>query len=443
MDDMALKIARALAFWLVLYTTQAFSSDAQKIAKRNPLEDYVLRSDSSYDWKLVEKTRGKGFLRLRLRLTSQKWQGATWQHQMLLVSPEQVRNPTLGFLLIAGDEPMESHLHLLEQIASAAGITTAVLSHVPNQPLFGGLVEDALIAHTFEKYVESKDATWPLLFPMVKSAVRAMDAAQAAAHAELGGEIEGFVVSGASKRGWTTWLAGAVDGRVKAMAPMVIDVLNLKAQMKWAAKVYGHPSEKIHDYTNKGLVERVDDPSLREMRDWIDPYSYRDRYRMPKLLLLGTNDPYWVVDSLRHYWNDLPEPKLIYQTPNGGHDLAGAEQADQTLAAFVQMIADGEQLPRFEWAIVRDENDSKLKLEAKVRPSTTKFSLWSAQSDRRDFREATWSREEVTGNSGGIVKVSREKPNHGFRAVLIEAQLETDRHLKYKISTEARVVPDE
>jgi len=85
---------------------------------------------------------------------------------------------------------------------------------------------------------------------------------------------------------------------------------------------------------------------MQKLRSWVDPYSYRDRYTMPKLLLLGTNDPYWVVDSLRHYWNDLPDPKLVFQTPNAGHNLGGAKDAIQTLAAWFQMIADGQELPR-------------------------------------------------------------------------------------------------
>lgn len=35
----------------------------------------------------------------------------------------------------------------------------------------------------------------------------------------------------------------------------------------------------------------MDDPRMVELRQWVDPYSYRARYTMPKLLLLGTDDP--------------------------------------------------------------------------------------------------------------------------------------------------------
>src|SRR5438093_4658446 len=109
------------------------------------------------------------------------------------------------------------------ELARKTRAPVAFLYHIPNQPLLDGKKEDALIAETFVRYLKTKDGAWPLLFPMVKSLVRAMDALQDFCKKELGLEIRRFIVSGASKRGWTTWLTGAVDPRVEAIVPVVID----------------------------------------------------------------------------------------------------------------------------------------------------------------------------------------------------------------------------
>jgi len=300
-----------------------------------PLEDYVARPDTNYLWTIVTNRRVEGVTLTHLKLTSQQWREGRWTHHIQIVRPEKVRNPHIGFLFITGDGDGKSSLEMLQIVAERAGAVAAVVTRVPNQPLYEGRKEDALIAYTFDHYVKTGDETWPLLFPMVKSAVRAMDAVQEFARQNNRQKIEGFVVAGASKRGWTTWLTGAIDPRIKGIAPMVIDMLNMKAQANWAEKVYGKQSEQIRDYTDLNLIARMDDPPMVKLRSWVDPYAYRQRYnKMPKLLLTGTNDPYWTVDSMRHYFSDLPGPKLIYQTPNAGHNLGGGKEAIQTLAAF-------------------------------------------------------------------------------------------------------------
>ena len=200
---------------LVLFTTgtPAFAPPADALA------DYVHQPDTSFAWKKLEQRQVEGFTATRLECTSQTWRGNVWQHQLLVVRPPEVRNPDIALLEIGGDGAVDRTFGSLRDIASQAGAIVASINRVPNQPFYGGRREDALIAYTFDQYLKTGDTTWPLLFPMVKSAVRGMDAVQAFAEQESGHEITRFVVSGASKRGWTTWLTAAVDPRVQAIAP--------------------------------------------------------------------------------------------------------------------------------------------------------------------------------------------------------------------------------
>src|SRR5262249_10007126 len=203
-------------------------------------------------------------------------------------------------------------------LARLCGARVAVLPQVPNQPLLGNKTEDTLIAETFVRYLETKDENWPLLFPMVKSAVKAMDALQDWARREGKPVSQRFVVTGGSKRGWTTWLTGATDPRVAAIAPMVIDTLNMKAQRAHALEVWGKYRQQTHAHTRRGLTEKFEDPDGERLWKMVDPYSYRHRLTLPKLLINGLNDRYWTLDALNIYWDDLKGPKRVVYLPNAG-----------------------------------------------------------------------------------------------------------------------------
>jgi PhoPQ-activated pathogenicity-related protein len=431
----------ALVPTLLVFGLLATGPQSLAAAPADALADYVQRADDSFTWKKLEQRQVQGVTAIRLECTSQTWRGHVWQHQLLIVRPPDIRNPDIACLEISGDGEVDRAFNSLSTIATRAGAIAACINKVPNQPLYGNRREDALIAYTFDQYLKTGDTTWPLLFPMVKSAVRGMDAVQAVARKEFHQDLQRFVLSGASKRGWTTWLSGAVDPRVQAIAPRVIDMLNMKAQTQWAQKMYGAQSDRIRAYTELHLVERMDDPRMVELRRWVDPYSYRARYKMPKLLLLGTNDPFWVVDSLRHYWDGLPEPKLIFQTPNAGHDLAGGRESTPVLAAFIQMIADRQPLSRMTWEF-KSAGSNVVTLAAALNQPGKAFRLWTAASPIRDFRKAKWSDVELPANSPTNVLATIETPETGFRAYLIEAELTSGTGQALKLSTEARVTPD-
>lgn len=163
---------------------------------------------------------------------------------------------------------------------------------------------------------------------------------------------------------------------------------------------------------------------------------------MPKLLLLGTNDRYWTVDSLRHYWNDLPEPKLIFQTPNAGHDLGGGRDAVRTLAAFFESIADGYPLPKMEWKL-EDKIDGTASATVRITENAKAIRLWTAVSGNRDFRQAKWRSRTLKIQPGRSHAAADVKaPPVGYLAYLMEVEVTSPTGHPFKLSTEARVTPD-
>lgn len=406
------------------------------------LQDYVHSSENNFRWSPVNFSEEPWGTVGHYELISQNWRGHSWKHFLVIVRPKTIRNPDIAFLRISGDGNGQHHINSLRRLAEQGGAVAAVLMNVPNQPLYQNRREDALIAYTFNQYLKTADQSWPLLFPMVKSAVKAMDSVQTIVKLKHDQQINRFVLSGASKRGWTTWLAAAVDNRIAGIAPMVIDTLNMKAQLQWSEQVYGKQSTKIKDYTELNLHRKMDSKIMQQLRSWVDPYTYIQQYTMPKLLLLGTNDPYWTVDSLRHYWDELPEPKMIYQTPNARHNLNGGTQALKTLAAFFELIADQKPLPRIDWQF-KHIADSHINAQLKVNQQARKIRLWNTHSKDRDFRDNQWMTQtlNITQDSNHAT-AAIPIPKSGYQAFLLEVELQTDSGHDFKLSTTARVTPD-
>ena len=189
---------------------------------RADLDEYVKKPDPAFAWSQTSSVDTRAGTITSIKLTSQVWQGITWSHDLRVYEPREIVHPDAMLLFITGGDNErkasdDDHKQAFG-LAQLCGARVAVLPQVPNQPLLDGKTEDELIAETFVRYLQTKDENWPLLFPMVKSAVRAMDAVQAWAK-ENGKPVARFVVTGGSKRGWTTWLTGAVDDRVDRDRP--------------------------------------------------------------------------------------------------------------------------------------------------------------------------------------------------------------------------------
>lgn len=401
------------------------------------LLDYVNRPEDVFGWGLRGKIPTEHGIVYDIDLTSQEWQGIVWKHALQVFEPKEVRYPNHVLLFVGGGSngkrPGDGDIKRGLTLAKMTGARVAALSQVPNQPLFDGRVEDDLITESWLRYLETGDATWPLLFPMVKSAVKAMDAVEALAAKEWKGNIDGFVITGGSKRGWTSWLTPVADKRVVATAPIVIDVLNFQPQMRHQLETWGKFSEQIRDYSSKGLI-KLENETEREaaLRMMVDPYTYRSRLSLPKLIINGTNDPYWVVDAMRFYWFDLVGPKYILQVPNAGHGLEGGrELAYSTLSAYFRHIASDTPMPELQWTHGAGDDSLQVCIESSEPPKAAR--VWSARSPIKDFRGAEWSSQPMVEKGGNWVGTVA-KPREGHVALYGELQFEFQ-GLKYSLCT--------
>ncbi|MCS7224773.1 MAG: PhoPQ-activated pathogenicity-related family protein, partial [Armatimonadetes bacterium] len=257
------------------------------------LLNYVHRPDPVKSWsKKRSENLPSGVILHNVQLTSQRWKGIDWTHTILVAQPPKVTTQT-ALLVISGgrigsEGNTESRL-IAAQFSVLTESIVGVLLTVPNQPLFENLTEDDLLAYTFVRSLETGDPEWACLLPMTKSAVAAMDVVQEFCQRELSVIVSDFIVTGASKRGWTTWLTAVADPkRVRGIVPMVYDNLNIPAQMKHQKEVFGGYSEQISEYARRGLTDLAQTEKARPLVELIDPYYYRDRLTMPKLIINGT-----------------------------------------------------------------------------------------------------------------------------------------------------------
>ena len=414
-------------------------------AQQSPslLVNYVTRDDGAFSWVREGKTGTPiGITVHELRLTSQKWKDITWQHTLLVVQPSKVTTD-IAVLVISGgstESRGDSQTRLLAAtIAFQIQAIVAVLFAVPNQPLFDGLTEDNLIAHTFVKVLETGDKEWACLLPMTKSAVKAMDAVQQFAEKELNLKVNGFLVTGGSKRGWTTWLTAVADPkRVKGIAPIVYDNLNIPAQMRHQKEVFGGYSEQISEYEERGLLDLVvGNSKAQELVQLVDPYFYRDRLTMPKLIINGTNDRYWALDAANFYFYDLMGEKHILYVPNAGHGLEGGlDRVLRTLIAFFNRVAGRISFPKLQWQW-KEDGESRV-LAIRSEPSPKEVLVWTAKAQTKDFREAKWSSQSLTPVDGEF-KFTLTPPEQGYAAAFAEVVYEVGGQI-FSLCTTVRIV---
>jgi PhoPQ-activated pathogenicity-related protein len=447
----------------VLLTAPTSTLPTLTPAQTTALDTYVAAPDSSYGYSLSGTITGSGYNDYVLNLTSQTWSPApgiseVWQHWLQVIVPTTITSKT-AVLNIENEladnnssTPPTSADPYSVQTATTAHAITVFLPTVPNEPESfpgtGPLTEDPLVAYTLDQFLDGNGQDWPILLPMVKSAVAAMNATQSFVTSESGGglAVNNFIVTGQSKRGWTTWLTPAVDNRVVAIVPFVFDGLNLQENIANQLDTYVGVTQDIYDGDSTAVepyataFAQLGTPQGQALDAIVDPYSYINRttYDIPKYMIDSTGDQFFVPGA-QFYFSSLPGENYLDYVPNTDHSLNAA--AFTSGIDFEKAVIDGAALPQFSWTVT----DGGTQIDLNTGSTPTSVLMWQATNpNNRDFRletfGANWTSSPLANQGGGNYVAQVSLPPSGATAFFIQMQYEVD-GMTLTFTTQISTVP--
>lgn len=429
------------------------------------LDIYIAKPDDNFHWELAKTEKLEGCTVHTLHMTSQAWRTKAdvteplWKHWVAICVPDEVAHDTALLLLEGGSSSnMKNPAGVSDDIRRAALATrsvTATVYNLPNQGLYftdqrgWSRMEDSLLAYGYLKFFQTGDPEWIIRLPMTKAAVRAMDSVQAFCASEAGGkhEINDFFVAGGSKRGWATWTSAIVDKRVTGIAPCAIDVLNWGESLKHHWESLGAWTLFAADYKALGVFDWLGTPEFSALCAIEDPHSYLDRLKMPKYIMYGANDQFFMPDTTQYWWNDLQGPKWLREIPNAPHWLD--DSAYPAVSAFYGTILSEKPLPVYEFEFAPDgaivvtltpSADGTI-----VQPSTV--NLWQAWNPKaRDARGANAVYESSTLEPSGpnTYRATVTPKETGYQFYLVELVYPgPDDGTPLRFTSGCRVMPEE
>jgi len=460
-----LRIPRTLQRYIAILATILLFLGAcsAKKKKTNPFQEYISKIDPSYKYELKQTQKAEDYTAYTLKMTSQTWlsdeqtRDTLWWHWLTIVVPNNVQHKT-GLLWIGGgssnDSLPPSPQPLVVKAALETSSVTAFLHNVPFQPITFSekgekpRYEDAIIAYGWDKFLrngaDDNDATWLSRLPMTTAAQRAMDTITEVTDSKTPYTVNTFMTSGASKRGWTTWTTAIFDERVVAIAPAVIDLLNIKPSFRHHWRAYGEWSPAIDDYVEEDIMQWQYSKEFARLLEIVDPYSYLDSLDLPKYLINAASDEFFLPDSWQFYWGELPGVKALRYVPNTGHDISSTDALDNMIS-FYDLILKNKPIPEFKWRVIDD--GFELEMNPDALPDSLR--LWKANnSNARDFRlyvvDKAWSSSTLKVPQNGRMTVELQKPADGvgYSAWFVEAIYATPGGREFKQTTGVKVLPD-
>lgn len=399
------------------------------------------------------------------QLTSQFWspagaQPAKWQHNVDIFIPD---NPLSQRALVVVNNginhnikpatsvpPTDFNTTTLAAIAHATNTIVVSINNIPNQYLMyqndgKPRKEDDSVARSWTLFMDTPEEKlmMPLHLPMTAAVSQAMTLAQQ----ELKHwNINNFIVSGASKRGWTTWLSAISDPRIDAIAPFVIDLLDIRASLKHMYKSYGgNWPVAFHSYYQEHIDEKIDTPAFSKLMQIEDPFQYlgtiyQSRLSIPKYIVNASGDDFYVPDNTNFYLDKLPGIKALRVVPNSDH-RGILKFAEQSLITFVNRTQRSTPLPKVSVKLHSKGNSQVLVPSFSEQPK--KILLWTAVNPvARDFRYACGIRyissplEFITTQD---IEVPLDNPTTGWQASFIEATFNDD----FVATTPVHILPND
>jgi len=428
---------------------------------KNALDAYVANQDPAFAWNVDHSIAGPGYHGAVLTMTSQTWLDASkvdkpvWKHWLTVIVPDDVKFTKAFLYITGGDNTDPAPKTVPARFAKMAVETHSVvaeLDDVPNQPLRFAeqpdrpRVEDEIIAYQQAKFTKDHNPIDLVRLPMVKSGTAAMTAVQQYLLSDAGGElkVDGFVVSGGSKRAWTTWLVGATDRRVVAIVPIVINVLDVDATTRHHWEAMGYFSPALKDYVENGLIPgAIGSPGLAAVNRIEDPLNYRDRpsMRMPKFVINAVGDEYFPPDNTQFGYHLLPQTKRLRMIPNSKHSTGGTD-IQESITAFYDTVLNHRPIPDYAWTV---RKDGAIVVRSKVSPSEVK--LWQATNPKaRDFRVDTigkaFTSTTLAQRQDGTWVGEVGKPASGWTAYFVELTYPSGDAYPLKFTTEVSVTPN-
>lgn len=422
------------------------------------MEDYIESTKDEFSYEIEEIIYKDEWTGYHIKMISGEWldnkkvSEVNWWHNVDIIIPKEVKTSS-GIMFIDNGVSSENYFRLDDEVINYSNKLGAIIvnvSNIPFQPVNflesnqESFLEDDLIAFAWNKFLKSggsnKYLEWLPRLPMTRAVVRSMDLAQEIA-IQNNIQLNNFVVSGASKRGWTAWTTAAVDKRIVGVVPMVIDLLNVIPSFENHYRSYGEFSLAVQEYVNYEIPDWMQTDEFKSLLKYVEPYSFKENFTMPKYIINAGSDEFFSTDSWQYYYDELPGDKLLRYVPNRNHSLDGRYLNDDLVSYFNRIVNDIE-MPELIWKLNEDYLEATIDYDGDY-----SVSLWVAEnSDGRDFRlwmeGELWIQSPIKKSKDGNYRIEIKAEENKYKAVMLEFIVDPDSRFPLIISTGPYVVPE-